>query len=154
MAKQSGGRTLATNRRALHRYQAIERLEVGVVLTGTEVKSMRAGRFAFADAHARIENDELWLHGLHISHYEHGNRYNHEPDRPRRLLAHKKEILALRRGVAERGLTLVPLCFYTARGLVKAELALCRGKRDFDKRQDIRRRDDEREAQRALRTHR
>lgn len=154
MAEQSGRRTLATNRRALHRYQPVERLEVGLVLTGTEVKSMRAGRFAFSDAHGRVENGELWLHGLHVSPYEHGNRYNHEPDRPRRLLAHKKEILALRRRVAERGLTLVPLRFYTSRGLVKVEIALCRGKRDFDKRQDIRRRDDEREAQRALRSHR
>ncbi len=154
MAEQDGRRTLATNRRALHRYQPIERLEVGLVLTGTEVKSMRAGRIAFADAHGRVENDELWLHGLHISHYEHGNRYNHEPDRPRRLLAHKKEILALRRRVTERGLTLVPLRFYTTRGLIKVELALCRGKHDFDKRQDIRRRDDDREAQRELRTRR
>lgn len=154
MAEQAGRRTLATNRRALHRYQPVERLEVGLVLTGTEVKSMRAGRFAFSDAHGRVENGELWLHGLHVSPYEYGNRYNHEPDRPRRLLAHKKEILALRRRVAERGLTLVPLRFYTSRGLVKVELALCRGKRDFDKRQDIRRRDDEREAQRALRSHR
>ena len=154
MAKPSGNRTLGTNRRALHRYQPLERWEVGVVLTGTEVKSMRAGHFAFADAHGRIENGELWLHGLHISPYEHGNRFNHEPDRPRRLLAHKKEILTLRRRVNERGLTLVPLRFYTNRGFVKVELALCRGKRDVDKRQDIRRRDDEREVQRALRVRR
>lgn len=154
MAEQGGRHTLATNRRALHRYVPVERLEVGLVLTGTEVKSMRAGRFAFSDAHGRVENGELWLHGLHVSPYEHGNRFNHEPDRPRRLLAHRKEIAALRRRVAERGLTLVPLRFYTSRGLVKVELALCRGKRDYDKRQDIRRRDDEREAQRALRQRR
>ena len=154
MAKPSGRHTLGTNRRALYRYQAIERLEVGVVLTGTEVKSMRAGRFAFADAHGRVENQELWLHGLHISHYEHGNRHNHEPDQPRRLLAHKKEILALQRRITERGLTLIPLRFYINRGFVKVELALCRGKRDVDKRQDIRRRDDEREVQRALRNRR
>ena len=152
MAEEAGRHTLATNRRAFHRFHAIDRLEVGVVLTGTEVKSMRAGRFAFSDAHGLVEEDELWLHGLHISPYEHGNRYNHEPDRPRRLLAHKKEIRALRRRVTERGLTLVPLRFYLRRGLVKVELALCRGKRDFDKREDIKRRDHERETQRELRS--
>ena len=154
MAEEPELKALATNRRAFHRYQAIERLEVGIELTGTEVKSIRAGRFAFADTHGRIEGNELWLHGLHISPYEHGNRYNHDPDRPRRLLAHKKEILSMRRKVAERGLTLVPLRFYLRRGLVKVELALCRGKRDVDKREDIKRRDYERESQRALRSRR
>lgn len=154
MPKKTSPQALATNRKAFYRYQPIERLEVGVALTGTEVKSMRAGRFAFADAHGRVEEDELWLHGLHISPYEHGNRYNHDPDRPRRLLAHKKEIRFLRRRVTERGLTLVPLRFYLRRGLVKVELALCRGKRDIDKREDIKRRDHERETQRALRTRR
>lgn len=154
MAEERGLKTLATNRRAFHRYQAVERLEVGIELTGTEVKSIRAGRFAFADTHGRIEGNELWLHGLHVSPYEHGNRYNHDPDRPRRLLAHKKEIILFRRRVAERGLTLVPLRFYLRRGLVKVELALCKGKRDVDKREDIKRRDYERESQRALRNRR
>ena len=143
--------TLAVNRRARHDYSVVDTLECGIELQGTEVKSMKSRHFAFTDAYARVRDDELYLTGLHINPYPQGNRFNHDPDRVRRLLAHKQEIRRLRRRVDEKGLTLIPLRFYLKRGMVKCELGLCRGKRAPDKREDIKRRDQHRDAERELR---
>lgn len=144
-------RTYATNRRALHDYQILETLEAGLELTGTEVKSIRAGRVNLRDAYARVENGELWLIGAHIAPYDQGNRFNHEPTRPRKALVHKGELEELRAETQQRGLTLVPLRLYDRRGKIKVELALARGKKEYDKRQAIARRAAEREIARAVR---
>jgi len=143
--------TLAVNRRARHDYLVVDTLECGIELRGTEVKSMRARHFAFADAYARVQDDQLFLSGLHVNTYPQGNQFNHDPDRTRRLLAHKQEIRRLRRRVDEKGLTLIPLRFYLKHGLVKCELGVCRGKRAPDKREDIKRRDQDRDSERELR---
>ena len=149
--RKPDSRTLAHNRKARFNYSVIDSLECGVELKGTEVKSLKEGKFSFGDSYARIERDELWLVGLHVTPYSHGNRFNVEPDRTRRLLAHKQEIRKLRRQVDEKGLTLVPLKFYTKSGTVKVELAVCKGKKIFDKREDIKHKDQKREAERELR---
>ena len=112
---------------------------------------MKERSFSFSDSYGKIDNGELWLVGLHVTPYKFGNIYNHEPDRIRKLLVHKQEIKRLSRKVNERGLTLVPLKFYLKKGMVKLELGICRGKRVVDKRQDIKRRDQKRDAERALR---
>ena len=142
---------LALNRKARFNYSVIDTLECGIELKGTEVKSMREGKFSFSDSYGKIENGELWLYGLHISPYPYGNRFNHDPDRRRKLLAHKQEIKRLGRRVDEKGLTLVPLKFYLKHGLVKLELGLCKGKRVYDKREEIKKRDLKREAEREFR---
>ena len=148
----SGGRSiLATNKKAYLRFEVVDSVECGIELVGTEVKSMRANKFSFADSYARVKNDEIWLEGLHVAEYTHGNINNHEPTRPRRLLAHKQEIKRLKRNTQEKGYTLVPLKFYLKRGLIKLELGLCRGKRLHDKREAIKKRDQKREEQRELR---
>ena len=144
-------KTLATNRKARHNYEITEKMECGIELQGTEVKSLRGGRFSFADAYGWIEEDQLWLVGFHISTYEHGNRHNHVPDRKRRLLVHKMEIKRLRRRVIERGLTLVPLRVYLKGSIVKVELGVGRGKKLHDKRADIKARDMKRDAEREIR---
>lgn len=144
-------KVLALNRKARYNYSVEDTVECGIELRGTEVKSMKERSFSFSDAYAKIDNGELWLVGLHVTPYKFGNIYNHEPDRTRKLLAHKQEIKRLSRKVNERGLTLVPLSFYLTRGRVKLELGICRGKRVVDKRQDIKKRDLKREAERALR---
>jgi len=141
---------LAANRRARFNYSVEETLECGIELQGTEVKSLKEGKFSFSDAYAKIENGELWLVGLHITPYRFGNIHNHDPERPRKLLAHHQEIKKLTRKVVEKGLTLVPLSFYLKRGLVKLELGVCRGKKVVDKRDTIRRRDQKRDTERAL----
>lgn len=146
-----GIKVLAKNKRAFFNYTVEESFECGISLAGTEVKSMKAGKFSFADAYARIMDDELWLIGFHISPYRFGNINNHEPDRNRRLLVHKQEIKRLKRKVDERGFTLVPLKFYLKRGLVKVELGICRGKRLHDKRESIKKKDLKREAEREMR---
>ena len=156
MSRRSGpaetGKTLATNRRARHFYHVDDRLECGIALRGTEVKSLKAGQFSFTDSYARVADGELLLMGLHVTPYAFGNRFNHDPTRVRKLLAHRDEIRRLGRRVAERGLTLVPLRFYVKGGLVKVELGVCRGKRTFDKREDIKRRDLERDLDRQVRS--
>jgi SsrA-binding protein len=144
-------KVLAVNRRARFNYTVEDSLECGVELKGTEVKSLKDGKFSFSDAYAKIEKGEMWLVGLHITPYRFGNIHNHDPDRPRKLLAHRQEIKRLTRKVTERGLTLVPLSFYLRGGLVKLELGVCRGKKTVDKREAIRRRDQQRETDRALR---
>ena len=142
---------LAYNRKARYNYSVIDTLECGIALVGTEVKSMKAGKFSYGDAYGRIQTGELWLVGLHITPYSHGNRFNAEPLRTRKLLAHKQEIKRLKRQVETKGLTLVPMKFYTKNGLVKLSLALCKGKRVVDKRETIKSRDQQREAERTLR---
>ncbi|MGI9861353.1 SsrA-binding protein SmpB [Moorella naiadis] len=140
------------NRRARHDYFIEETFEAGMALTGTEVKSLRNGRANIKDSYARVENGELILHDMHISPFEQGNRFNHEPRRPRRLLMHRYEIQRLYGKVREKGLTLIPLkVYFNERGRAKVELALVKGKRLYDKREDIAARDAQREIARALR---
>ena len=148
----AAGRTLATNRRARHLYHVDDRLECGIALRGTEVKSLKSGQFSFVDSYARVVDGELLLVGLHVTPYAFGNQFNHDPTRTRKLLAHRDEIRRLGKRVAERGLTLVPLRFYVTNGLVKVELGICRGKKTFDKREDIKRRDLARDLDRQVRS--
>jgi SsrA-binding protein len=145
---------VTVNRKALHDYSIIESLEVGLVLTGTEIKSIRSGKINLRDAYARPENGELWLVGAHIARYEAGNRFNHEPTRPRKLLVHRKELRRLSAEVEQKGLTLVPLRMYFKKGLAKVELGLAKGKRAYDKRQTIAKRDAAREMEQSARRRR
>ncbi len=151
MAKSEGIKILAVNKKARFNYSIEETFECGLVLVGTEVKSIKEGRFSFADSYALVENDELWLIDLHVTPYIFGNRQNHEPLRKRKLLVHRKEIKRLKRVTDEKGLTLVPLKFYLKRGIVKCELGIAKGKKLFDKRDDIRKRDQKRELEREFR---
>jgi SsrA-binding protein len=152
--REQGVKVVARNRRARHDYHVEETFEAGLVLTGTEVKSLRAGRASLTEAFAQISGDELWLHGLHIPEYAQGTWTNHEPRRTRKLLLHRKEIDRLASQVAERGFTIVPLSLYFSGGKAKVELALARGKRTYDKRRDLAQRDAAREVDRALRRRR
>ena len=154
MAAEQGKKVIARNRRARHEYHIEDVFEAGLVLTGTEVKSLRAGRASLADGFAQISDHEVWLHNVHIPEYTHGTWTNHEPRRTRKLLMHRKEIDKLGAETAERGLTLVPLSLYFKDGKAKVELALARGKRTYDKRHDLARRDAAREVARALRRRR
>ncbi len=129
----------------------LESLEVGIVLRGTEIKSLREGKVQMNEAYARIDNGELWLVGMHISPYTHGSHSNHDPDRPRKLMAHHAQIANMRAEVEQRGLTLVPLKLYLKGGKAKVELGLCRGKKLYDKRQSDSEREAKRDVQRALR---
>lgn len=148
MAKSEGIKILAVNKKARFNYSIEESFECGLSLVGTEVKSIKEGRFSFADSYALVENDELWLRDLHVTPYAFGNRVNHDPLRTRKLLVHRKEIKRLKRITVEKGLTLVPLKFYLKRGIVKCELGIAKGKKLFDKRHDIRARDQQRELER------
>lgn len=145
-----GEKIIADNRRARRDYQVLERFEAGIALQGTEVKSLREGKISLKDSYATVENGEMVLIGAHISPYEKGNIWNHDPERPRTLLMHKREILRLGSQVAEKGLTLVPLRVYFSRGKVKVELGLCRGRHTTDKRAVIREREVLREMGRAV----
>ena len=144
-------KVLATNRQARFNYEIDEHLECGIALEGTEVKSMKAGRFSFSDAYGRIKDNELWLISFHISPYEHSSVFNHDPDRERKLLIHREELTRLKRKVDERGYTLIPTRVYLKKGLVKIELGVCRGKKLVDKRQSIKSRDQKRDAEREIR---
>jgi SsrA-binding protein len=144
-------RLYATNRRALHEYHILETLEVGIALTGTEIKSVRAGRVNLREAYARVDRRELWLYNAHISPYDAGNRYNHEPTRPRKLLAHTREIGRLAGKQTEAGVTLVPLRMYDRNGHVKVTLAVAKGKHAYDKREAVKEREAQREMARAVR---
>ncbi|MEA4891178.1 MAG: SsrA-binding protein SmpB [Peptococcaceae bacterium] len=144
-------KVIADNRKARFDYFILETYEAGIELTGTEVKSLRAGRINLKDSYAQVVDGQLFLEGVHISPYEQGNRYNVDPLRKRRLLMHKREILKLFGQVKQEGLTLVPLKFYFARGKVKVELALCKGKKLYDKRDSAAEKDARREIQRAFR---
>lgn len=141
---------IATNRKARHDYHILQAIEAGIVLTGTEVKSLRLGRANLKESYARIENGEVFLHGMHISPYEQGNRYNPDPRRTRKLLLHRYEIRRLTGKVQEKGLTLVPLKLYFLNGKVKVELALVRGKKEYDKRRAIAERDAQRDMERGF----
>ncbi|HZC40891.1 MAG TPA: SsrA-binding protein SmpB [Streptosporangiaceae bacterium] len=152
--EQQQRKVIARNRRARHDYHIEDVVEAGIVLTGTEVKSLRAGRASLTDGFGQLAGGELWLHGVHIPEYTMGTWTNHEPRRPRKLLLHRKEIDRLASKTAERGLTLIPLSLYFSDGKVKVELAVARGKREYDKRQDLARRDAAREVERALRRRR
>jgi SsrA-binding protein len=154
VARASGTKLIAENRRARHEYQLLERYEAGIVLTGTEVKSLRAGRANLQRAFADIRGNELWLVGAHIAEYESGNIQNHDPDRERKLLLHRRQIDSLLGKVRERGLTLVPTRLYFKDGRAKVELALARGKETRDKRRDIAERDVRRQIERALKSRR
>jgi SsrA-binding protein len=147
-----GERTIASNRKARHEYHILERLETGIALTGTEVKSLRAGKVALREAFATERGGELWLVGATIEPYLQGNRANHEPTRDRKLLAHRHEIDELATKVAEKGLTLIPLRLYFKDGRVKAEIALARGKEGIDKRRALAERDVRREIDREIKT--
>lgn len=134
MTQQKSSKLIVENRKAYHDYYIEERMEAGLELTGTEVKSIRQGRVNLNDSYAAVQQGELWLHGMHVSPYEQGNRYNVDPIRTRRLLMHKREILRLFGIVRQEGLTLVPTKLYFKNGMVKAEISLARGKKNFDKR--------------------
>jgi SsrA-binding protein len=151
---EQGKKIIARNRRARYDYHIEDVFEAGLVLTGTEVKSLRAGRASLADGFGQISDSEIWLHGVHIPEYTQGTWTNHEPRRIRKMLLHRKEIDRLASTTAERGLTLIPLSLYFKDGKVKVELALARGKRTYDKRHDLAQRDAAREVDRALRRRR
>jgi SsrA-binding protein len=145
-----GDETIALNRRARHEFTIEESFEAGIVLTGTEIKSIRNRKVSLADAYARIEHGEAWLIGLHIAPWETGNRYNHEPKRTRKLLLHRAQIDELLGKTKSKGLTIVPLRLYLTRGKAKLELGLARGKAHHDRRREIADRDSKREIEREL----
>ena len=152
MTRRSEGeiKQIATNRKALHDYSIEDIYEAGVALTGTEIKSVRAGRVNLRDGYVQIRNGEAWLLNVHISPYDFGNRENHEPRRERKLLLHRQEIRKLYSKVAERGWTVVPLRIYLKEGRAKVEIALARGKRLYDKRDAVAERDMDRDLQREV----
>ena len=152
MAKkpESGEKLIASNKKAFHDYFIVQKFEAGIVLTGTEMKSLRAGKANLKDAYVLLKNEEAYLFGAHISAYTHGNLQNHEPERTRKLLLHRKELDKLYGETAEKGLTVVPLRLYFKGSRVKAEIAVVRGKKQYDKRDTERTRELDREAQQAM----
>lgn len=150
MPKEQGQKVVATNRKARHDYNIVETVEAGLVLWGTEVKSLREGRASLVDGYAFIDGGEAWLDAVHIPEYHQGTWTNHAPRRKRKLLLHKNEITKLSAKVKEGGYTLIPLQMYFLDGKAKVELALAKGKKDYDKRQALREKQDTREAQRAM----
>jgi len=150
-----GEKIITTNRRARHDYHVLDTWEAGIALQGTEVKSLRmTAGITVKDSFAEIRNGEVFLVGAHIQPYDQGNRYNHAPERERKLLLHREEIRRMHQKVAEKGLTLIPLRFYFKRGVVKVELGLCRGKKTHDKRDAIQERENKRELDRATKEFR
>ena len=147
-------KTVATNRKAYHEYHVQDSIEAGIALTGTEIKSIRAGRVNLRDAYVRPEAGELWLLNAHIARYEPGSYLSHEPTRPRKLLLHRKQIDNLISKVQEKGFTLVPLKLYIKNDIAKVEVALAKGKRQYDKREAITRRETERELRRVIKRQR
>ena len=141
---------LASNRKARRDYVVLDRLEAGIQLVGTEVKSVRGGHSSLVGGHASIEDGEVWLQNLNIPAYEHGNRFNHDPIRPRRLLLHRREIRRLASQLEQKGFAVVPLRLYLKKGRIKVELGICRGKRREDKRETLKQRTAEREAAREI----
>jgi len=151
-AANEGRKVVTTNRSARFNYHIEEVMEAGIQLTGTEIKSIREGRANLQDAYAVIENGEVWLLGMHISPFEQASEYfNHDPRRPRKLLLHRRQIDYLQRQIQQKGYTLVPVALVLNRGLAKVDLALARGKRQYDKREAIAERDAQRRIERALR---
>jgi SsrA-binding protein len=152
--REQGRKVVATNRKARHDYTIEDTYEAGLVLMGTEVKSLRLGRASLVDGYAYIDNGEIWLDAVHIPEYTEGTWTNHSTRRKRKLLMHKEQILKISHRIRDGGYTLVPLQIYFNDGRAKVELAIAKGKRDYDKRQTLRERQDTREAQRAMGTHR
>jgi SsrA-binding protein len=151
MAQQKEAfKLVADNRKAFHEYFVLDKLEAGIVLTGTEIKSAREGKVQLRDAYADIYNGEAWLLNAHFSPYSHGNIWNHEPTKKRKLLLHRAEIDKLTGKALEKGLTLIPLKMYLKRGILKCELGVCRGKQLHDKRAAAAEKDQEREARQAM----
>ncbi len=148
--KKSGDQTISLNKRAYHDYLVLETMEAGLVLTGTEIKSVRQGKVNIREAYAKAEPGAVWLHNMHIAQYDHGNRWNHEPTRARKLLLHKQQITELIRKTKSRGLTLVPVKLYITRDHAKIELAVAQGKKVYDKRQTMAEREADREIERAV----
>lgn len=153
MAEEGGRKIVARNRKARHEYEILETYEAGIVLRGPEVKSVRAGNIAFRDAFARLEGGEMLLYNLHISPYDPATHQNEDPTRVRKLLLHKQEIRRMVGKVEEKGLTLIPLDVYFARGYAKVTVALARGRKLYDKRDKLKKQTQEREAKRAMDTH-
>jgi len=149
-AKRETFRVIAVNSKAHHDYLIRQTYEAGLVLTGTEIKSIRAGKVNLREAFARAERGEVWLHNMHVAQYDWGNRWNHQPTRPRKLLLHKSEIRELQQQSKGKGLTLVPVRLYIARDHAKIELALAQGKKMYDKRQTMAEREAERDIERAF----
>ncbi|GGB45412.1 SsrA-binding protein SmpB [Fictibacillus barbaricus] len=145
------GKVVAQNKKARHDYHVEETFEAGIVLQGTEIKSIRAGRANLKDSFARVQNGELFLHNMHISTYEQGNRYNHDPLRTRKLLLHRKEINKLLGATKEQGYSIVPLKMYLKNGFAKLLIGLAKGKKHYDKRDDLKKKDAKREIERAFR---
>ena len=152
--KQAGEKTIASNKKAYYQYFILDKLEAGISLLGTEVKAIREGRLNLKDSYALVRNGEVWLHNCHISPYSHGNRENHEPTRPRKLLLHRQEIRKLIGKTQEKGLTLTPLRVYFKRGKIKVELGVARGKKLVDKRESERKKAADREAAAAIKYRR
>ena len=150
-ADDSGIKIVARNRRARHDYELMERVEAGMVLTGTEVKSLRNGKANLEDAYAEVDGSEIWLIGCDIPEYVQANRMNHVPKRPRKLLLHRREIAKLENKTSEKGITLVPLSIYFKKGMAKVELSLARGRKTFDKREALKKQDAKRDIDRAMR---
>lgn len=153
MTKERGRKPIASNRKARHLYTVLDTVEAGVALVGNEVKSLRLGHASLVDSFATIDDREAWLHNLHVAEYAMGGWTNHEVRRKRKLLLHRAEILKWEQRVRESGLSMVPLTLYFNDGLVKVELALVKGKKTWDKRQDLAERDAQREIQRNLSNH-
>jgi SsrA-binding protein len=151
-ASSDGRKVIARNKKALHEYHVVETYEAGIVLAGPEVKSIRAGQVSLAESFARIDGGEAWLYGMHVTPYTAASIWNGDPVRPRKLLLQRREIRKLIGGTQEKGLTLVPLDIYLRDGYVKVTLALARGKKLYDKREDMKRRDTQREIERAVRS--
>lgn len=150
MAITRGEKLVAQNKKAFHDYHIEDKYEAGIVLTGTEIKSIRQGKVNMRDSFAQIRKGEVTLHNMHISPYEQGNRYNHEPLRTRKLLLHKEEINKLIGLIKEKGYTLVPLKIYLKNGLAKVQLATAKGKKEYDKREDLKKKDAQREMAKAI----
>jgi SsrA-binding protein len=150
MAETSGEKLIASNRKAFHEYHIVQKLEAGIALTGTEVKSLRAGKANLKDSYVTFEGGEAFLVALHISPYSHGNLENHEPERNRKLLLHRREIEKLRAQAVEKGATVIPLRLYFRGSRVKAEIAVARGKKLHDKRETVKKREAERETAAAI----
>ena len=151
MPRQTGVKEISSNRKAFHEYFVLERFEAGIELFGTEVKSIRAGQVNLKDSFCTVKDGELFVRGMHISPYEHGNIFNKDPVRPRRLLMHKREIMKLQARIMQDGVALIPLSLYFKDSRVKVELGLCKGKKNYDKRDAIAKRDAKREMDRAMR---
>jgi len=154
MPRETGEKVVATNRKARHDYTIEDTYEAGIVLKGTEVKSLREGRASLVDGYAFIDGGEIWLDAVHIPEYTEGTWNNHAPRRKRKLLMHKAQIIKISHKTKEGGYTLVPLSIYFLNGKAKVEIAVAKGKREYDKRQALRERQDQREAQRAMSTQR